>query len=568
MEAYTAPKSNTYQLWYPFTAPEGDAGTMAIAISKSQFLIVGPAYAIMVIIIFNFIWSFCNSSFLFLSPPRNKVQKVGAIAVWNSDNPSSAAYAMVKYLGAILIRKNISPPSLRDKVKACAMLMVAVVLASSSLGLGIFYTQIMSLDTIAPVQPNAIFVPYIEDVAASTSPKVDALQGPGVLRALGSAEAFDFHSERSRVSVIQQTLPKSNATHPRSQFDYSYSLSARELGLQTSLSLEIQVTGSCFTEYGWLRDSGDSGQTEAYHLWSSSDGGILAPGPQSGSLSDMGFYAAIDPLIGDHAEYSNKSFALIALTAHVGSYSTSTDPWFLTELANGSTLAAGIGYRIKASRPLLSCWEEDLFCMDGKCSGPLLEDLNIPLGIKLILVTRMASPVISQLGMLAGVSSFKSYIGSQGGRIVDAASATVEAELRRLTLASYLYTRETFRDTTMMARPAGMTNYVEDGKGNLLKGAEKFVLQSNEVQALRLDLVLLAPALVVVLAIIKVGILYLRGRSISPGSRPGRLDRFVREAIELQAPHLYRQHDESEPDMSGRTPKWTGTASSIPLPVE
>jgi hypothetical protein len=245
--------------------------------------------------------------------------------------------------------------------------------------MGIVYTNTMTLGNVAPVDPNAIYLPYLEDVASSTGSKLETWYGPAALRALGSAEAFDLHSERSKVSVIRKTVDGSDENRPQCLINYSYNLSSSDFGIQSPLGLEYRVVGSCRTEYSWLWPSPNATELryiDYYHPFNLSELTFPAPG-SSYPLSRMDFWAALNPLTPLLA--LNKTYALIAKTAHTASYTTSIDPWFLTETVSSSEFPQ-VGYQVKAGHPALSCWESNNFCLDEDCTGPLIDNTNIPKG--------------------------------------------------------------------------------------------------------------------------------------------------------------------------------------------
>lgn len=180
---------------------------------------------------------------------------------------------------------------------------------------------------------------------------------------------------------------------------------------------------------------------------------------------------------------TNRSFAFIAPIAHTASYTPGTDPWYLTEsLGRSGPLGLEVSYRIKAGRPALSCWEESLFCLNGVCSGSVLEGLDLPKGLKINLSQRLMTPMTVELGLLAGASALKSYVGSSAGGFVDAASSTVEADLSRLVLTAFLATRDVFRDSTMFGSGSGIQNSLLDSKGDPAQGAADFVIKAHPSQ--------------------------------------------------------------------------------------
>jgi len=491
-------------------------------------------------------------------------------SLWNSNQPWKAAESGFAYLWTLWRSPEGFYRDRGDVRFGFIMMVPSLVIAVGSLLLGIFYTNLMTVGNFAPVHPSSIFFPYIPDSAGSTTSLVNSIGGPAILRALGSAEAFDRHSQRSKVSIERVDLSGSTDLRPQLRLDYNYNISASEFGFQTSLGLNFRVEGSCSTEYGWLwPDSSNftEGMLEEYHPWNQTQPYISVPGPAA-TGGHMDFWAVSGK---NEPDTSNKTFSLFALTSRTASYTPSTDPWFYTEPLNetqssGSALA-DVGYIVKAGRPALTCWEDTKLCSGNHCARPLYLDVDLPDGLKFILVVRTAVPTMAQIGAMAGVSVLKSYVGSMNGYFVDAASSSMEADIRRLVLASYLYTREAFRDTAMTPQESGLINWLEDSQGKLMDGADAFVILTGRVQALRLDLLILVPALLAFLGLLNIIVNSVRKPHIEDWSTisKSRLDTFRAWSVLLTAPQLFRMVSEKSDNQSDHWDRPTGT---IPIPSD
>lgn len=235
----------------------------------------------------------------------------------------------------------------------------------------------------------------------------------------------------------------------------------------------------------------------------------------------------------------------------------SHDPWYQTQPLNSSLSFSESehGYQIKPGRPVLSCWQETSFCLNGVCNNiGLMTD--VPKGIQLILTATHAMPMIMNIALRAGVSSLKSYTGSAVGQVVDAASSTMLADIKRLVLAAFLSSREVFRDTVLMDRPSGLANLLEDGEGKLYPGAEDFVIRTGDAVSLRFDLLLVAPiAWILIWAV--VGIVHaLKSASTVTGGK------FRLRSSVLRGTQLYRMLDETGREKH----KWEDRSDLIPFP--
>jgi hypothetical protein len=98
----------------------------------------------------------------------------------------------------------------------------------------------------------------------------------------------------------------------------------------------------------------------------------------------------------------------------MGSFTPSSDPWYLTEVATGGLTykTAGAPNRVAPGRPVLPCWEDTVFCFT---SGSNNRDPNaknctnirasgLPKGLIGHLSNRLAVPMIVTTGSGAGIS--------------------------------------------------------------------------------------------------------------------------------------------------------------------
>lgn len=175
-------------------------------------------------------------------------------AIRNASEPWTASGVMLWSLFKLLASRQKN----RRGLGVIALLSVpAVALAAGSIVTALLYTESMRLGSAAPVSPSSVFVPHVSEGEAltPTSYKLSSYYQASILRALGSAESVGDSTRRSSVSVSKHGLPPSlNTTkQPAQRISYGYTVSAYELGLQNLAGFTIQVQGSCFAEYGWLR---------------------------------------------------------------------------------------------------------------------------------------------------------------------------------------------------------------------------------------------------------------------------------------------------------------------------
>ena len=302
---------------------------------------------------------------------------------------------------------------------------------------------------------------------------------------------------------------------------------------------------------------------DEYWLWGNESFSHLVPGSSYPAVAVLDFSAHLHPST-DYT-HTNLSFAFIAGTAKVGSITPSNDAWYQTQPANNSFTSPDYdqGYEIKPGRPALSCWQNTVFCLNGVCNSAALMD-SISVGMKLILVSTHSEPVILTIARRAGVSSLKAYTGSAVGQVVDAGSATMTADVERLVLASYLSSKEVFRDTILMKQPQGLKNMLEGSDGNLVPGAADFVIRSRDVVSLHFGLLLLVPVACFFVWAAAVLVYFLKRHLAEEmtGNTVG--CRYIWRSYALKPTQLYRHLDES----ADREHTWRGRFREIPFPTK
>jgi hypothetical protein len=543
MDVFTNPPPHTYMLHTIFKVPDDRNGIPAIAFSRREYPFIIAIYTIAIQFLLLSSWKLISSLILGIFPlnPSNSnstmTRYVGIIAFWNAADPWHAFSTIAEYTFKISRR---SHPSDRG-LMATALLFPSILMAVGGLILGIFYPSQMTLENAAPVQPSTVYCPEYPTVGNSTPQQIYSFQRPSILRSMGSAEAFDLNTKASSVYVNDRYLEESNNTHPQVEIAYGYNITGRDFGLQHFPSLTYQVKGYCLTEYSWLRpgDIGQPGQTEEYAMWHSETNVIAVLGPNYTRPGLLGFYPPFRENAENwDAESSNHSFAFVISSAGVGSYSASTDAWYFTEPLPSfdPDYWFGAAYRVKSGRPALSCWENLDLCYGGVCGFSKLVE-TLPKGTLRPLAERIA-PVVVEMALQVGVGSLKVYSGSLNGQVIDASSGNMVEDFKRLILAAYLLTKETFRDLAITIPDTKMANALHGPNNELLPGAAGFIIRTRDVVALRLDMVVVVPVLLVVSWCL-VGILTIFRRSHN-FAKAGRFRQYCERSIAFQAAQLFR----------------------------
>ncbi|KAF8451378.1 hypothetical protein BDZ91DRAFT_71398 [Kalaharituber pfeilii] len=157
---------------------------------------------------------------------------------------------------------------------------------------------------------------------------------------------------------------------------------------------------------------------------------------------------------------------------------------------------------------------------------------------------------------------------------IDAESSSAGQDMRRLIFASFLATRDIFREAaiagTAAARPNPGTNLsiksinvLATADGGYLKGTGDFIVVSRTVVALNLTQMIAVPVALVCLLLIVMG-LRLARKMIKVDGKPGRFQHFALYASGLQAAQLYRLLDQALAGR-GREPIWANEMGRAPF---
>jgi len=437
----------------------------------------------------------------------------------------------------------------RDLLWGLLFIFIALSMTVGNVIAGILVPVQLAMGNVAPPAKDSIFYPDFElytsanDNGAGSS-RLGSLFAPSALRALGSTEASKVTAS-GRVKVDVQTNDNSvKAT-------YNYSVTGVDMGLQSDPKLELRVKGSCGTDYEWLLDSTE--QEDTYRLFGGNDTFSVKYQPDLEHPPNLQFETDSE------SEGSNISYAMIITTGGRYSHTPGQDPWYLTERSGVNATAA---YQVVRERPVLSCWEDNKWHLNGKEVDT--SDLDKLHGLKLrspwikAFKDGFEYPRVVWVGTLGGQSALKSasYFAASS-YVLDAGAFTIKSDLHRLVLAAWVSSRNILRDTTTYDRN-DMQNYAE-GPGGLVEDATvQFVLQSGDVVTLSARILISVPAILLFLLITQQSLSCalrhsrLGEKSILPGER--------KNGVAMLATQLYRGVDQR---INPR--KWKHKESRIPF---
>ncbi|KAE8449596.1 hypothetical protein EG329_007926 [Mollisiaceae sp. DMI_Dod_QoI] len=440
--------NHTYILLKRFRFPIGNTTRDAIAVSSSSGLTLVSLYTLMVKVAIGQIWTaivFLGAAyFIRKNPTCNRA--AATAGVYNaSASQTSVIMLLISYL----------KPMGGEIWYPILWAVLAVLAIAGTSAASILIPKLLVIGHAAPVNPSAVYYPgnLLNDEALpnnTTLARAFALTVPYFLRAAGQGEL----TPRNSIVVEQE-----NSTDPNFvRINYNYNVTAAEFGLQHAPGLIFYANGSCYTEYGWLTNSTETGgiSTDTYSRWNDSSKQVKVSGNDGGPPFAIfaGNSQITNPGIG------NVSYSIVASSAGRPSYTASNDPWYLTTLFNNTfNNQIGLDFLVESGRPALSCWESDIFTYQGKKAdefslttfnlAPFASPNNVtPPFLTDVIQSLMTYPIIVQVGIGLGRSNLKSATSSALGHAFNAGTSSIFQDLEFLVMASYVATKNMFVETT------------------------------------------------------------------------------------------------------------------------
>jgi len=510
MDIFTDVSDSAFRTWEVFHYPRKDDSVKAIAVSRDTGQYLTACYTILLTLIIVMIWNFIVLMILaFYSVDENslddtaKHRGMAVVGLWNAGEPLKALMFMAEYISAVISTgewsKVVGP--------AFGLLFVALCCFVASNAVSIVVAGKLEVGNLAPARPSSVYIPNIQPRNNEDKAQLQAILGPATLRALGSSEAADV-TVRDRLNIVAKypaTAPGDFSPH--FTLSYNYSITGRDMGLQNFPLLRQDVTGNCETDYNWF-DRYDSGN-EIYYPWNNQQAGY--PVPRTGEAnSPPRVRAILDPSIPTNPKAfpSQRRFGVIIYSVGRSSYRSSTDPWYYTEPIKNIPTSDEDPPRnkVRVNRPPLSCWQNDTWTYNGRTYKNIFEASDalegvFPLAWRLLLQSQFTLPKIASVTNSAGASALTSsmtYVGSG----FDAAAATVEDEMNRLLVATFISSSHVFRDTVMTPPQDGTKNLAKGPNGQPQNGVANFVVSTPQVTALRFSILVAVPATLIALMLL------------------------------------------------------------------
>lgn len=475
-DIYTNPKEASYLLNKIFTMPDDKGGTLAIALSNHSASYINAFFSIVFFFIFAFFWNLICFATLLSSKKRTKTRWMGLIALWNSSDPWFGAKQMFNYaFGTLAGNKSFN----KDFFFGLGYAVLALFIFIGSLISGIFGPSSLQIGTVAPTRPSEVYYPTPPSTNLDNL-RIFGIKAPAALRAIGSVEAAKV-TLRSKVNLPTE---ERSADGRNLRISYDYFLTGVDLGLQHSSHLKLTVRGQCNTEYGWLVSS--ENQTDTYQLWNNENTTITVGYSNNHIISaPKASFQLIPP---EYRTPGNFSFAVVVSSAHRGSLTEGTDPWYQTERRpdDAPNPRYNESFWVLSGRPVLSCWEQALWSHKERKIGAvenlrIAEDIGLPEVLREVLYDRFREPVVAILANAAGESALRSRTTSPNG-VIDASVSSVYSDMERLLLASYAASRNTFLDTIFFESSETIKNLFTSGTREPKVGAGDIVVSSLDIQ--------------------------------------------------------------------------------------
>ncbi|RFU77739.1 hypothetical protein TARUN_4518 [Trichoderma arundinaceum] len=492
---------NTYLLWKRFSYPTDHGPQDAFSVPTWVANQLNSAYAIIVSMLMVEVWIIITAFVLFFflkwqmrQSKGNTLHPVVPI-LWNNRGALDGSF--------MELSKYIKRENARPWVFVLLLLVLAAWVAQAAVS--IVVPPLIILSNAAPVNPDTVYFASKDQPTNAKLTAAFALEVPVALRAAGNIESSSDLDKR--VAVDSENLGNDSDGNQILRTNYSYNVTGVDFGLQKYPDLKLYVTGSCTTDYGRLRKRG---RVVVNHSDSSVDIYAVDTYDTDGELLKISLlyngpppiaYFFPGALTKGTLEGSNTTWSAIISSVNRTSFSPSNDPWYLTQEWLG--LSMGAAYMVTPHRPVLSCWEENIWSYKGRNSTGLalntdyLPGLELSNGVQKIFnsfASRNLS-MIAHMGQHLGSFALQSGLTSQssvdGDTIFDAGSSSIQRDLQRIARIAFIATCSILTDSTLY--PADAYSQADNAITSQ-DNARDFVVRSPNVSALSLKVIIALPS--------------------------------------------------------------------------
>ncbi|KAK4112319.1 hypothetical protein N656DRAFT_798653 [Canariomyces notabilis] len=462
-DLYASPPDHAYLVATPFDMPTETGSIWAIAFTSNSSRFLNAALAIIFTLIFPWLWGLiCVGALLYTPHNPSRRRSVALVTLCNAREPWSAFKSLAVYtydsFRFVVGNETEQTTSWNDTLYGLAFSFIALAIFAVSMTMGIIGPSFLHIGNVAPVRSTVLSLdevppPDLRDNLLNRN--YASLPDKTVKQAVGGVDsAADTIRSKVYVSVDGPNRTDSVAANGSEvtgnvtvKVTYGYSMTGLDLGLPHGSDLEYSVNGSCITEYKWVREftDEDNWSHDFYRLW-----------PEHEDLAIVDFYAG---------RAGNDRF-----------------------------------------RPALSCWQHDKWTYGTERVNSIfdlrfLPNMKLPSVFLQVLENTFSYPIIKTVGSVAGMNALDAPVQSFG--VLDAEQASIERDMTRLIMASYLSSLNVFVYATTDSGEPGRNNIFTGENGAPREGAEQLVVRTGNVETYSLSGLISLATLVVVILLIK-----------------------------------------------------------------
>ncbi|KAI5805991.1 hypothetical protein EDC01DRAFT_725484 [Geopyxis carbonaria] len=587
MDFYTSPEGgskayivNNYLEWFkiPLEVPNDKTQATVIVVSSAHGTLWVVAYSVLVVILFMAISKLVTGMVITWFPLKDSGNRHAMlVAYYTSNSPSSALFHMYLYIQRALFKSTLDGKRAINwntlqgalMLSSVSLALLAATLAANFMvgGKRLIVRRASLANSKGMVLPEA--ANNADNGPGGVYEGWVALRNAAVTAAIGRVQSSQNRLPGRVITKMTETA--SDNGNRTMTFTYHYHVNSSDWGLQNAYGLSYEVSGKCTTEYGRIamvgvRDPKNKRLRDVY------SGFNWGSDYDTYSYYDEGLYAAPRVNVFPHPRprHNVHTFQMVPHTVHRYSFTENKeDPWYLTEpsetyLDNPSQTV----YRVKPSRPPLHCAQYDVWNHGGHSVANVTELSTLANRSGLVLGTFIRDRVFPRefsTAPMVYIANFLGVSGLQSGaeyipntHSFNAANASMEQDLIRLAQAAFVYSREVVRNTVLLNptprfNPTNLTNVATDSD------QADFIIESRDVAALRVSVLLSVPAL----CIFFWAIVYVRGKIYKVGMRTsnkGFMSRHNLFTVGLVPMQMYRLLDEEVT----RLRRWSGRKSITP----
>ncbi|KAJ8121600.1 hypothetical protein ONZ43_g1990 [Nemania bipapillata] len=433
---------DTYLLWHRFSFSSDSRSWDAVAVPSWVGNKLNSAFSIIISLALVQFWTIVLSLILYVALKRyqNDASRLDPLAVtlWNKKGD------LVDSLREMIGFDN------KDWTRPWLLIAITISISAgvAKTAITVLVAPLIILNHAAPVNPAAVYAPDNSQNASAVQAARFALEVPRFFRALGSAVVDSEIRKKVQISSATLLGQRENGEEIL-RVNYSYGATGADFGIQKYFDLQFNVTGSCFTEYGWYNGTGEDTNGIPVDVYVTP---FRGPQPESSLLDGVQpsakFYLG-DTLIPGELKESNSTWGAVVSSVGRKSFSIGTDPWYLTTPSADSTDANNV---VTYGRPGLSCWQDDVWSYHGQKSSTVdlaqLPGLNLSNTTLGMLSQYLGTPVVQAAGFQLQTSALMSSTTSLD-QIFDAGISSFHDDLERLLLTAYVATINCLTDTTL-----------------------------------------------------------------------------------------------------------------------